>query len=201
MKIDDNHHAYFLQANNIEESSLPTALLKTSIDVYHLSCDSFGIDDARDLLNKSGQKAVSGTKRAFVVCAKKITLEAQNALLKLLEEPPVGAKFYILMSDYEFLIPTLQSRLLVLKGEDVTEESEVFTNFIQLSCKDRLASIAEKMKEKDLEWTNKIVTGAVNHVKGSKDLKKMNSVVFVASHINGPGAAKKMLLEEMALTL
>ena len=41
--------------------------------------------------------------------------EAQNRLLKLLEEPPSGVKFIILTKSKSFLLPTIRSRLPILQ--------------------------------------------------------------------------------------
>ncbi len=201
MKVDDSHHAYFLRATSLEGSGLPESLLKQGADVLHVVHDSLGIDEARALIEQASHKAVSGSTRSFVILAGSMTLPAQNALLKLLEEPPEGAKFYLLLPDKELLIPTLQSRLSVLQGTQADVNDESFKEFVALSQKDRLALIADKTKDKDLEWINAIVSGAMRQAGKIKDAVKLTGVIFVASHINGPGASKKMLLEELALTI
>lgn len=51
-----------------------------------------------------------------------MTVEAQNALLKVLEEPPEAAMFILLTENSDSFLPTVLSRCTVLTLEPVTEE-------------------------------------------------------------------------------
>ncbi len=78
---------------------------------------SITIDQIRELQRFMTLKipGSSSTSRiAIIEKAHLLTLEAQNALLKLLEEPPEGTVLILTVSSNDGLIPTIQSRLRYL---------------------------------------------------------------------------------------
>ncbi|HEY9583185.1 MAG TPA: hypothetical protein VJK09_02655 [Candidatus Paceibacterota bacterium] len=86
--------------------------------IMTLEYDSLGIADAReirDILRRAGEVNVE------IVC-NVITEEAQNALLKILEEPALGMSIRLTHPNPELLLPTFRSRLLnldILKFRDL----------------------------------------------------------------------------------
>ena len=73
---------------------------------------TIGIDEMRKLRNFLWQKPFASKRRTAVIdCSEAMTGDAQNAILKIAEEPPESSLLIIIVSDYERLWPTLQSRL------------------------------------------------------------------------------------------
>lgn len=73
--------------------------------------DSIGIDKIREIKNFLWQKPVRSIRRTVIVeQADKLTSEAQNAILKVAEEPPAGALIVLLIQNPELLLDTLISR-------------------------------------------------------------------------------------------
>jgi len=74
------------------------------------------IEKVREIINfLSFKPKLSGLKIVIIDDSEKMTKEAQNALLKILEEPNLD-NLIILVSSYpEKLLPTILSRLLVIK--------------------------------------------------------------------------------------
>src|SRR3989344_2870720 len=62
-------------------------------DFLLMEVESFGIDDARSLGKWAIGKALLGEIKVCFIKTKSITPEAQNALLKILEEPTLGTYF------------------------------------------------------------------------------------------------------------
>lgn len=83
-------------------------------DFLLLENDSFGIDDARNIIRWSLGKPLSGEIKISFIISKTLTREAQNALLKVLEEPPLGTYFFIWLENLGGLLPTFISRTKVL---------------------------------------------------------------------------------------
>ena len=54
--------------------------------------------------------------------AEKMTREAQNALLKTLEEPPAYVVMFLLTSNVQMLLPTIQSRCIILNINPVSDD-------------------------------------------------------------------------------
>lgn len=75
---------------------------------------SISIEAIRELLSYTKLKITnqqSGIKRVIIIDdAQTMTTEAQNALLKLLEEPPEGTLFLLTTSNLHSLLPTIRSR-------------------------------------------------------------------------------------------
>ena len=73
---------------------------------------TIGIDQMRRLRNFLWQKPFASSRRTAVIDdSEAMTGEAQNAILKIAEEPPESSLLIIIASDYERLWPTLQSRM------------------------------------------------------------------------------------------
>jgi DNA polymerase III subunit delta' len=62
-------------------------------------------------------KPVSGDRKIFIIKAFSITHEAQNSLLKTLEDPVPGTGFILLIPCADRLLPTLRSRFFVIKRQ------------------------------------------------------------------------------------
>jgi hypothetical protein len=78
-------------------------------DAYVRAHGNFGIEEARELRDRAATRSFGDAKRIFIVAASAMTSEAQNALLKTLEEPS-DAIFFFLVPAPESLLPTLRSR-------------------------------------------------------------------------------------------
>src|SRR3989338_9685481 len=64
--------------------------VKGNPDLYVRTYKQFGVEEARELRERAGSRPVAGPYRVFVVATPSITTEAQNALVKILDEPPAG---------------------------------------------------------------------------------------------------------------
>jgi hypothetical protein len=74
--------------------------------------DSIGIDAVREIKNFLWQKPNTSSRRTLIIDnAELLTTEAQNALLKITEEPPVSSLLILVTSDIESILPTIVSRL------------------------------------------------------------------------------------------
>jgi len=74
--------------------------------------DSIGIDAVRAIKNFLWQKPNVSKRRTLIIDnAELLTTEAQNALLKVTEEPPVSSLLILVTSDVESILPTITSRL------------------------------------------------------------------------------------------
>jgi DNA polymerase III subunit delta' len=69
------------------------------------------VDAVRQLKRAMQMRAISGTRRIGVIDdADRLSLAAQNALLKTLEEPPHGALLILITASVPALLPTVRSR-------------------------------------------------------------------------------------------
>lgn len=80
----------------------------------------FSVDDAREVARFASSSPIQGDKKVVVIAATRIFHEAQNALLKLFEEPPQGVVLVLVVPSLGQLLPTLRSRVLVLSSEGMS---------------------------------------------------------------------------------
>lgn len=77
---------------------------------------SIGVALVRDIKTAAYVKPQELSMRVFIIRqAQTMTPEAQNALLKILEEPPKNVYFFLLCENASMLLPTVRSRAPVLK--------------------------------------------------------------------------------------
>ncbi len=82
---------------------------------------NIGVDQIRELRMQAHIRPGQGNRKVFVVCDK-MNDAAQNAFLKILEEPPAGVYFMILCGHRSELIDTVLSRAVVFPLGTVSYE-------------------------------------------------------------------------------
>lgn len=94
------------------------------IRVTHEKPGSISVDDIRTQLNNDiAVKPYSSRYKIYIVNeAEKMTPQAQNALLKTLEEPPEYAVILLLTTNVNSLLPTILSRCVVLNMKPAADE-------------------------------------------------------------------------------
>ncbi len=87
------------------------------IRVTHDKPNSIGVDDIRVQVNNTVMiKPYQGPYKIYIIDrAELMTVEAQNALLKTIEEPPQYAVIMLLTENAEMMLPTVASRCVMLK--------------------------------------------------------------------------------------
>jgi DNA polymerase-3 subunit delta' len=85
---------------------------------------SIGIDDIRIQVNNDIQiKPYNSPYKIYIIDeAEKLTEQAQNALLKTIEEPPKYAVILLLTNNLNALLPTILSRCVTLKLQAVDKD-------------------------------------------------------------------------------
>ncbi|MBO5282065.1 MAG: DNA polymerase III subunit delta [Lachnospiraceae bacterium] len=94
------------------------------IRVTHEKPGTISVDDIRTQVNNDvAIKPYSSRYKVYIINeAEKMTPQAQNAILKTLEEPPEYAVILLLVSNLNTLLPTILSRCVVLNMKPVRDE-------------------------------------------------------------------------------
>lgn len=130
---------------------------------------SIGLDAIKQLQKKIFLKPRKSKTKAIVIeDAELLTIEAQNALLKVLEEPPDNTIIILVATTNEAFLPTILSRCHIiapmqtikkLSVSDKEEITEIITSLSQWGIGKRLklAESLAKDKEKALVWIEKLI--------------------------------------------
>ena len=90
---------------------------------YKPSKASFGVDDVREIIDEVNKKPFEGDKKVIIIHqGNKLTIQAQNALLKTIEEPPTEVYIIILCVSLELILDTIKSRCEIYKLTPLTKD-------------------------------------------------------------------------------
>ncbi|GAA0758705.1 DNA polymerase III subunit delta' [Clostridium sartagoforme] len=95
------------------------------VDIVNYRCkkSSFGVDDVRDVVDEVSKKPFEGDKKVIIIHdGNKMTVQAQNALLKTIEEPPKGVFIILLCESLELILDTIKSRCQIYKLTPLTKD-------------------------------------------------------------------------------
>ncbi|MBI2482362.1 MAG: hypothetical protein HYV76_02260 [Candidatus Vogelbacteria bacterium] len=194
----------------ISQQLLAGASLVSYPDFYLREYDSLGIEEARELTVLQSRRAYADGKKFFVISCLTLTREAQNVLLKTLEEPTTDTHFFFIIEGNASLLPTLLSRVRVVDtGLWVNPLAHVLlksvTDFLISPVSKRLV-IIENLLAEDEGAERKAKLGvwlALLEREFAQNLTNHGSeVIAEARHwLSIPGSIPKLLLEELALVL
>lgn len=93
------------------------------IKVTHEKPNSISVDDIREQVNHTIMiKPYQGPYKVYIIPqADMMTPQAQNALLKTIEEPPEYAVIMLLTENADTLLPTINSRCVMLKLRNIKD--------------------------------------------------------------------------------
>lgn len=205
------HHAYIAAAKKDSVHNLRnwiTTLPNSAIVV--MEHQTFGIDDAHHL-TKLVPYATGNESRFFIIVVDAITREAQNALLKLLEEPVAGVHFFILVPTFDSVLPTILSRTQrITLAADEDAASFDARAFIAATPSDRMKTIESLLKKTEEGDASKIaimrtvvesIEDLIRTDQAYKKPARIQALAFIRNYQTTQGASHKMLLEYLALTI
>ena len=201
--MSTDHHAELIQTDEVE--SFDVSILTDDSFVRDEYFEKLGINEARALVTQAHQRPAHSDFQYLVVRTDFITLEAQNALLKTLEEPPLSTKIIFVVPRDFIVIPTLRSRFNLSNSGPQPERKDniEFDIFIKGSYKERLEQIDVAIKKKDLSWQKEVKRGLINYLEITRldDSTVLTKLEFVTRNLLTRGSSNKMLLEQAALVL
>lgn len=193
----DSHHAILVRTTEVD--SLVTDTFVSTGEIVNYFYEKLGIDEARQINSAAHVRPTEADIQTFVVRTHFITLEAQNALLKVVEEPPVSTRFVLVIPADFTVLPTILSRCEVYIDNDLIKPNQTFTDFLETDLKGRLESIDKAAKAKDVQWQRNIKNGLIQYVKSNTS--GVVELEYCARLLLTRGASNKFLLEHAALTL
>src|SRR3989344_2042621 len=212
------HHAYILEGDSTTALSALRNLCDGPLgcptvgnpDFVLIERDSLAVDDARLLRERQSLSTVGDGRMVVVAIFRAATREAQNALLKVLEEPATRTHIFLVVPYASLLLSTVRSRahrIRVASPDAATAKSP----WLAMSVGERLAE-ADKLAKaiRDGKKTKGDVLAILNSlerslapsaVKSGAAAAAAHRVLAAKRYLNDPGASAKLLLERVALAL
>lgn len=160
------------------------------IRIIHEKPNTISIDDIREQLVGDIQiKPYQSKYKIYIVPdAEKMTVQAQNALLKTIEEPPAYAVILFLTTNASSFLPTILSRCVVLTMKPVPDEEVRHYLMEHVEVPDYQADIAVAFAQGNIgkavqlatsEYFNEIKTSAIHLLKNipKYDISDINAAV------------------------
>ncbi len=151
--LNSNHHAFAVVGDPSQLTVEFKGLLPVnSADVWCELFDNFSVDDSHKVKTWQSTRPLGGKIKYAVWGIVSANLEAQNSLLKSLEEPATDVKIILVIAHEGILLPTVLSRLLVLKSEtnlQKIEDKSLASNFLNADPHQRLELIESNFNYKE----------------------------------------------------
>lgn len=172
--------------------------------------DKFLIDDARRIFDIHLRKTPEGELQVFVLSFNFITIEAQNALLKMFEEPKERTVFFIISPNKNIFLETILSRVNLIDSKVYNLTSKA-SKFLKMNIGERMKFISDLTK--DIKGEKAVKQDAINLLsqleveierkgiseEGSEIYNSLKTIILARKYINLNGASVKILLENVAL--
>jgi len=202
------HHFYIIEGNSTDSyENISTLLLdKEGIslvgnpDLYLTKHQTMNIEEARALKDFFATKTFGKGKRIAIITTQTITREAQNAMLKLTEEPAPNSHIFFLVPDTGQLIATLLSRAEVIRQKE-SISTDIGKSFVTMNIPDRMVHVHKIVTKKDKEKAIELINSITAYVKTTDDIAIRSQVYAVQSYITDKSSSIKLLLEHLSLIL
>ena len=164
------------------------------ITVKHEKLTSISVDDIREQLNGDIMiKPYSSRYKIYIIPeADLMTVQAQNALLKTLEEPPEYTVIFLLTENAEGLLATIRSRCVMLKLRNIKDKLVKKYLMEQLQIPDYQAELCAAFAQGNIgravmlaksEYFNEIMEEAIQLLKYIDEME-LHEIVSAIKQIN-----------------
>lgn len=222
----DLYQSYVIEGDPQTTASQLLALLEArgeieskSNDVFHQYYESFTMEDGMEIKEWHSHLGISSGKKICIISTNFINREAEQSLLKIIEEPGERTHFFIVTPDSSLLLDTILSRVQIIKieNDENLEIKKLAISFVKAEVKDRMDMIVNMIKEnKSEDSSGQLRHFAISFInelekivyKKFKDNVKDKNNMFVLEEIGKtrdflslPGAGVKMILEHLAIVI
>lgn len=213
-RIEDLHHAYLFVGEVMEIKNELRSFFENKLkvkingnpDFSILTFENLSVDDAKNIRDASEKKNF-GEYMMFLLSFDSISMEAQNSLLKTLEEPSENTYFF-LVSPQDNVLPTLKSRMQVVDCRN-SDDATMSESIMNLSLTERLQRVKDLVEAiSDEESTKQEAINFLNSIEAelhSGGVEKNRDALVVCQnarvYILDRGAPIKMILENLVLNI
>ena len=182
-------------------------------DIFHLYPvkDKIKVEDIEGLLDTVSVKSLSGRKLYFIHRADLMNVQAQNKLLKTLEEPPSDVTIFLGVANEAGMLDTIKSRAREIYV-DIFDEDAVYDAMLALGLDKEMSAIAAACSEGQLGKARKIATSpkyadlyksalyVLNNLARSSDVVKVDGIIATQEDIQGFLDVLSIVLRDMLVS-
>jgi hypothetical protein len=216
------HHAFVIEAEAEKGIEAALAWTKSELgmkveqnpDIAVLRYGLFSVADARKVAEVVAGAPFSGEHKVVIIAASRAYHEAQNALLKVFEEPAPGTHLFLVLPTLGGLLPTLRSRVQTLGteagGKEIPEIAETFLK----GSKEKRSALIKKLatgsdeeerrehREEAIALMNGIEAAAyaAGKQRGEAALL-LSDIATLRGYLYDRSAPVKMILEHLSLVV
>lgn len=227
----NRHHAFVIEAGAEEGIEVAQAWAEKELgmkakgnpDIVVLRYGLLSVEEARRVCELAASAPFAGEHKVVIIAASRAYHEAQNVLLKLFEEPPVGVYLFFVLPSLGGLLPTLRSRVQILKGtapqlrsgrQEIANAAE---QFLAASKEKRSAMIKKLTSGKDEEEKRENREEAIAIVNGIEAVayqhrgdtlrfpqgvtSLISDIATLRGHLYDRSAPVRMILEHLSLVI
>lgn len=206
------YHAYAIEGprsavlKSLEDKLRDEVGIDLQAPHWRQEVDQFSIQEARNI-HRHHQRRLPTSPFIYLLAWEEVTKQAQNALLKVIEEPQSGTHFFLVVPRLSDLLPTIISRVQTVSWRQtssrVTSESKLANSFLYGSYQNRLEIISQLVGEKaDLsigQFLDQLQILLRDQIEGSGTGDKALSQA--QRWVGQAGVTPKYILETLALLL
>lgn len=213
------HHVYVIEGNkdkilfSVKEylADFYNSPSNSNPDIFEHHFLNFLVEHSRLVKDTDIKTPFYHAQKSILISFDSITREAQNALLKVLEDPSPTSRFFIVTNSADILLPTVLSRVEVIRHESYgLNKSSIDVNaFLKAKPAKRLEMVGVLLKQIGEEETSKEEAGNFLKVlktnieegvmKGEVDISVLKTVLSTLDFARDKSASLKLLLERVCL--
>lgn len=162
-------------------------------------------DDAIALIDRV---SVRSDTKYIIISAVDATIDAQNKLLKTIEEPSAGSHLFLIVPSIHIILPTIRSRAQIIIADDTDGALATATTFLKLPINARMKHIEKMLSEiKDDDQSKMNVVELIDgctaavHATEPRNYTLLKQLLDMRSFAFDQSASLKYVLEWIALAL
>lgn len=179
-------------------------------DVFHLypTGGKIKVDDVETMLDTIAVKPLSDRKVYFVHRADLMNVQAQNKILKTLEEPPKDVTIFLGVANEASMLSTIKSRTRNVYI-DLFDEDVIYSTMLSLGLDEEMSAIAAACSEGQLGKAKKIATSPkyaelyklalyiLDNLNRSSDVAKLDGLMIAEQDLGGLLDVMSIILRDM----
>lgn len=209
-----SHHVYGFESHGLKSDDIEDLLDKERFSyVFSKHYDSFKINDARNIKSLSVEK--TDRESIFIISFTHINNEAQNTLLKTIEEPRPKTTFFFIFPNSKSLLPTILSRMEIIVLNKIlnTEDRKInIEDFVKMDLNERFDMIKKltgkakkdgvKLNKTDLQFF--LDDLEIFYIKKKPDEERnriLETILKSRQYMNAKGSSIKMIVDNISINL